>query len=366
LQIDSINVVERAPHLTPVSAAWASHDRDVLWRAYNERHELMEYWAHAACFLPVDAYRCFAIGWKAASPGSRCGRLERQATPLPGRRARGSCAGAARWRPRSWRSPGERETPTGGRGGRRASCALCSGSFAAGRLVVGERRRPGKALRPPGAGPSPAVPGSPGPAAGRGATWAPAAGGPVAGVATAGDLMAYYMIRGAEARATGGGSRRAGGVGAGGGEGWPGPAFRHPGAGAPRRAVAATLLWPLRLADSGTGSATERLFGLRLPHRDLYPPGEAHLRLLRAPLPDGGAPGGPGGPQGRSAAPGAPGARGFPRGGGGLAAGGAGPGRRVGGSGWMAGAGGGRGGRARRTWPAVAPGAPQPGRCASL
>src|SRR6185295_8490189 len=53
LQIDSINVVERAHHLT-LWSRFGPFDRRRLERiAYRERL-LLEYWAHAACLVPAS------------------------------------------------------------------------------------------------------------------------------------------------------------------------------------------------------------------------------------------------------------------------------------------------------------------------
>ena len=51
LQIDSVNVVERAHHLTLFSRI-GPYDRSLLWRAL-QRREIFEYWAHMASFVPV-------------------------------------------------------------------------------------------------------------------------------------------------------------------------------------------------------------------------------------------------------------------------------------------------------------------------
>ncbi len=51
LQIDSVNVVERAHQLTLFSRL-GPYDPDLLWRALRERR-IFEYWAHAASFLPI-------------------------------------------------------------------------------------------------------------------------------------------------------------------------------------------------------------------------------------------------------------------------------------------------------------------------
>ena len=53
LQIDSINVVERAHYLTTWSR-FGAYDRVALDRLIYRRRVLFEYWAHAACFVPAS------------------------------------------------------------------------------------------------------------------------------------------------------------------------------------------------------------------------------------------------------------------------------------------------------------------------
>ena len=52
LQIDSVNVVERAHQLTLFSRL-GPYDPDLLWRALRER-DVFEYWAHMASFSPIE------------------------------------------------------------------------------------------------------------------------------------------------------------------------------------------------------------------------------------------------------------------------------------------------------------------------
>jgi len=58
LQIDSINVVERAHYLT-VWSRFGPYDRAALDRLVYERRLLFEYWAHAACFVPTSMLPCW-------------------------------------------------------------------------------------------------------------------------------------------------------------------------------------------------------------------------------------------------------------------------------------------------------------------
>lgn len=54
LQIDSVNVVERAHHLTLFSRL-GPYDPDLLWRALEER-KVFEYWARMASFCPIEDF----------------------------------------------------------------------------------------------------------------------------------------------------------------------------------------------------------------------------------------------------------------------------------------------------------------------
>ena len=54
LQIDSVNVLERAHHLTSF-ARLGAHGQDLLGRAMGSR-EIFEYWGHVASFLPVETW----------------------------------------------------------------------------------------------------------------------------------------------------------------------------------------------------------------------------------------------------------------------------------------------------------------------
>lgn len=56
LQIDSVNVLQRA-HLVPPYSRMGPYDPDLLRRAAEERpRRVVEYWAHAAAFMPVDLW----------------------------------------------------------------------------------------------------------------------------------------------------------------------------------------------------------------------------------------------------------------------------------------------------------------------
>jgi len=117
LQMDSINVLERAHYLT-VWSRFGAYDRARLDRlVYHHRH-FVEYWAHAACLVPVSAlpwwkramldYRLRHTGWsglrrngkllasvtRALRSGGPMGHAE-----IEGRRTRRGQAGWWNWRP---------------------------------------------------------------------------------------------------------------------------------------------------------------------------------------------------------------------------------------------------------------------------
>jgi uncharacterized protein YcaQ len=58
LQIDSINVVERAHYLT-LWSRFGPYDRGAVDRLAYRRRLLFEYWAHAACLVPASHYQAW-------------------------------------------------------------------------------------------------------------------------------------------------------------------------------------------------------------------------------------------------------------------------------------------------------------------
>src|SRR3954453_13149709 len=56
LQIDSVNVLQRA-HYMPLFSRMGAYDIDLLRRASEQRpRRIVEYWAHVAAFMPVELW----------------------------------------------------------------------------------------------------------------------------------------------------------------------------------------------------------------------------------------------------------------------------------------------------------------------
>ena len=259
VQLDPVNVVERAPHLTLFSRL-GPHDRGLLWRAYNQRRELIEYWAHQACLLPVADYPLFrhrmdgAGQWRAVRDlqAERPGYLEAVLAEV---RRRGPLAAA------ELEEPGERHTPYWGSGWTAGKLAL-EWLFVTGQLVVGERRNLVRRYDLP----ERVIPRQylefPAPPRAEAQRLLLLRAARSLGVGTAADLADYYEVPIKEARplveslAADGALERVEV------EGWRAPAFRHPEAEAPRRGSAAALLCPFDSLIWDRGR-TERLFGFR-------------------------------------------------------------------------------------------------------
>jgi len=267
VQLDPVNVVERAPHLTLFSRL-GPHDRELLWRAYNQRRELIEYWAHQACFLPVADYPLFrhrmegAGQWRAVRElqAERPGYLEAVLAEV---RRRGPLSAA------ELEEPGERHTPYWGSGWTAGKLAL-EWLFVTGRLVVGERHNLVRRYDLP----ERVIPRQylecPAPPRAEAQRLLLLRAARSLGVGTAADLADYYEVPIKEARplveslAADGALERVEV------EGWRAPAFRHPEAEAPRRASAAALLCPFDSLIWDRGR-TERLFGFRY-RAEIYTP----------------------------------------------------------------------------------------------
>ncbi len=68
IQIDSVNVLVRSQEL-PLFARLGNHGRDLI-PAAHARHQLFEYWGHAASHIPVASYPLFRWKMEAARKGA--------------------------------------------------------------------------------------------------------------------------------------------------------------------------------------------------------------------------------------------------------------------------------------------------------
>src|SRR6185436_7904455 len=59
IQIDSVNVVARAHYLPPFARLGGYAMKDLEAEAWGRRPSLFEYWAHAACLMPVEMQPLF-------------------------------------------------------------------------------------------------------------------------------------------------------------------------------------------------------------------------------------------------------------------------------------------------------------------
>jgi hypothetical protein len=75
LQLDSVNVIARS-HYLPVLARLGTYDQDALDRYTARSGELFEYWAHAACLVPVEQHALFRWRMEGMRPWSRVQALE--------------------------------------------------------------------------------------------------------------------------------------------------------------------------------------------------------------------------------------------------------------------------------------------------
>ena len=136
LQIDSVNVVERAHHLTMFSRL-GPHDSGLLWRALDERL-LFEYWARMASFSPIEDFPLFRHRMDRYADGNSK-RVRELNAKAPGYveavydqvAARGPLA------PADLDEPGNRGGPWWGWGQGKVALEYL---FAAGRVTVSHRR----------------------------------------------------------------------------------------------------------------------------------------------------------------------------------------------------------------------------------
>jgi uncharacterized protein YcaQ len=124
LQLDSINVLDRAHYLT-VWSRFGPYDRAWLDGQVYRRRLLFEYWAHAACLVPTSMlpwwrramldYQLRHTGWSGLRRNGKV--LERVRPP---------CSPMARWPTVTSKGAGPRARADGGDGDRRSTpCTTC-------------------------------------------------------------------------------------------------------------------------------------------------------------------------------------------------------------------------------------------------
>ena len=134
LQIDSVNVVERAHHLTMFSRL-GPHDSSLLWRALDERL-VFEYWARMASFSPIEDFPLFRHRMDRYADGKRVRELNAKA---PGyvESVYDQVVERGPLTPADLDEPGTRAGPWWGWGQGKVALEYL---FAAGRVTVSHRR----------------------------------------------------------------------------------------------------------------------------------------------------------------------------------------------------------------------------------
>jgi len=255
LQIDSVNVVARAHRLTLFSRL-GDYDPGLIERAFVDRKELFEYWAHEASLIPMQDWPLYQHRMEYRGTWSRYGELEEQYPGFIDRvleeiRERGALSVG------DLTDAGERAGPWWGWSIGKVALEWL---FAKGKVTVSHRRNFTRYYDLP----ERVIPDEiralpiPGPAEARRALLLKGAAS--MGVATTRDLADYYRINIKAARplvdelADGGALERVRV------EGWKDDAFVHPDAVTPRTINARSLLCPF---DSLVWyrDRAERLFG---------------------------------------------------------------------------------------------------------
>ena len=77
LQVDSVNVVARAHRLTMFSRL-GDHDHGLIARAFVDRRELFEYWAHEASLVPMEDWPVFGHRMVGMRPWGAVNRVEQE------------------------------------------------------------------------------------------------------------------------------------------------------------------------------------------------------------------------------------------------------------------------------------------------
>ena len=239
LQIDSVNVVQRA-HYVPVFSRLGAYDTRLLDDAAYRRRELFEAWAHEASLVPVALHPLLRHRMAAHRPGRRARTLLAE-EPDYIERVFEEVAERGPLAPADLRDPG---APVGPWWGWSKGKTALEHLFAAGRLAVAnrinfvrtydlvERVLPAEVLA------APALP------AAEAQQELLAAAARSLGVATVDDLADYHRLPTPVARPLIADLVRQGRLLEASVAGWRSPAYLHPEAVLPRRVGAATVLSP--------------------------------------------------------------------------------------------------------------------------
>ena len=268
LQIDSVNVVQRA-HYMPLFSRLGPYDTDLLEDAAYRRRELFEYWVHEASYAPVELHPYLRHRMDARRPGRRARALI-ESEPGYLEAVLAEVAERGPLRPSELEDPGASTGPWWGWSKGKTALEYL---FARGLVAVADRERfvrrydltervlPADILAAP----------TPEPVEAQRELVRRAARH--LGVATVDDLADYHRLRAPTVRAllpslVGAGELREVQV-----DGWNQPAYSAPDAVLPRRVRAATLLSPFDPLVFHRPRA-ERLFDFHY-RIEIYVPAEA-------------------------------------------------------------------------------------------
>jgi len=255
LQIDSVNVVARAHRLTLFSRL-GDYDPGLIERAFVDRKELFEYWAHEASLVPMEDWPLYQHRMQYRGRWSRYQELEDQHPGFIdrvleeiGERGALSVGDLA--------EPGERAGPWWGWSNGKVALEWL---FARGKVTVSHRRNFTRYYDLPERVIPAEIRGLPVPDAARARRMLLLKGGASMGVATARDLADYYRINIKEARPLVDELAEEGRLQRVRVEGWKDDAFVSPAAVNPRHVDGRSLLCPF---DSliWYRERAERLFG---------------------------------------------------------------------------------------------------------
>jgi uncharacterized protein YcaQ len=79
VQLDSISTVERS-HRLALGARVGNYPEETVSQLMREGR-IFEYWAHEACLVPIEDYRCTVGGWHVSPSRTRGGATCSSASP---------------------------------------------------------------------------------------------------------------------------------------------------------------------------------------------------------------------------------------------------------------------------------------------